>query len=114
MTRMILVAASLFCGAMSLADAQSPAGSAIPVTADNFVRAETDMYFASFAKRGALGKFIHLRELPLHHLARRACALRIAAREPQDLERVADGRERVAQLVRERREELVLAPIGFA
>jgi hypothetical protein len=32
---------------------------------DNFVRAETDMYFALFVKRGALGKFIHLRELPL-------------------------------------------------
>jgi hypothetical protein len=38
---------------------------AIPVTADNFVRAETDMYFGLFVSRGALGKFIHLRELPL-------------------------------------------------
>ncbi len=41
------------------------AQNAIPVTADNFNRAETDMYFAMFAKRGAFGKFIHLRELPL-------------------------------------------------
>ena len=37
----------------------------VPVTADNFVRAETDMYFGLFSSRGALGKFIHLRELPL-------------------------------------------------
>jgi hypothetical protein len=45
--------------------AQSPTGSAVPVTADNFKRAETDMYLAMFVKRGAFGKFIHLRELPL-------------------------------------------------
>ena len=38
---------------------------AVPVTADNFTRAETDMYFGMFAKRGAFGKFYHLRELPL-------------------------------------------------
>jgi hypothetical protein len=37
------------------------------VTPDNFVRAETDMYFAMFAKRGALGRFIHLRDLPLEN-----------------------------------------------
>lgn len=36
----------------------------VPVTADNFARAETDMYFAMFVKRGALGGFIHFRELP--------------------------------------------------
>lgn len=35
------------------------------VTADNFKRAETDMYFAMFVKRGTSDKFIHLRELPL-------------------------------------------------
>jgi hypothetical protein len=44
---------------------QAPAGNAIPVTADNFKRAETDMYFAIFVKRGGFGKLIHLRELPL-------------------------------------------------
>ena len=43
------------------AQAQNP----IPVTADNFNRAETDMYFAGAAKRGALGKFLHYRELPV-------------------------------------------------
>jgi hypothetical protein len=44
---------------------QSPEGNVIPVTADNFIRAETDIYFALFVKRGAFGKFYHFRELPL-------------------------------------------------
>ena len=35
------------------------------VTPDNFRRAETDTYFATFAKRGGFGKFHHLRDLPL-------------------------------------------------
>src|SRR4051794_30691355 len=35
----------------------------IPVTADNFVRAETDMYFGSAVKEGKLGDFHHNREL---------------------------------------------------
>src|SRR5262249_8042598 len=39
-------------------------GDAIPVTADNFTRAETDMYFASTVKRaGGIGKFDHRRQL---------------------------------------------------
>ena len=28
------------------------------------IRAETDMYFGMFVKRGGLGKFYHFRELP--------------------------------------------------
>ena len=51
--------------ASSAAFGQTPAGNAIQVTADNFNRAETDMYFAQFVRRGAFGKFIHLRDLPL-------------------------------------------------
>ena len=43
---------------------QPPVGKPIPVTPDNFVRAETDMYFAKFAKK-AFGKFHHVRDLPL-------------------------------------------------
>ena len=41
-----------------------PAGSAIPVTVDNFVRAESDLYFAGILKDsgGAIGKFNHRRE----------------------------------------------------
>jgi hypothetical protein len=35
---------------------------AVPVTADNFVRAESDTYFAALEKEGGLGKFYHRRE----------------------------------------------------
>jgi hypothetical protein len=34
----------------------------VPVTLQNFNRAETDMYFSNFAKQGAFGKFYHNRE----------------------------------------------------
>jgi hypothetical protein len=34
----------------------------VPVTVDNFVRAETHLYFGAVVKRGALGKFDHNRE----------------------------------------------------
>ncbi len=34
----------------------------VPVTADNFVRAESDVYFAGIAKDGGFGKFFHRRE----------------------------------------------------
>jgi hypothetical protein len=42
--------------------AQSQAGNAVPVTADNFVRAETDHYFREIAKNGGFGKFHHNRD----------------------------------------------------
>lgn len=35
---------------------------AIPVTADNFIRAESDLYMSNMVKDGALGKFVHRRE----------------------------------------------------
>jgi hypothetical protein len=34
-----------------------------PVTADNFVRAETDLYFAAIARDGGFGRFHHTRQL---------------------------------------------------
>jgi hypothetical protein len=34
----------------------------IPVTADNFIRAESDLYFSNVAKQGGFGKFFHFRE----------------------------------------------------
>jgi hypothetical protein len=34
----------------------------VPVTVENFIRAETDFYFGLPVSRGALGKFNHLRE----------------------------------------------------
>jgi hypothetical protein len=43
--------------------AQAPAGTAIPVTADNFPRAETDLYFGGIVKdAGGPGKFFHNRQ----------------------------------------------------
>ena len=48
----------------SAALAQAPAGGTVPVTVDNFVRAESDMYFGNVVnKLNGFGKFNHLREL---------------------------------------------------
>jgi hypothetical protein len=41
--------------------AQTPAGT-VPVTPDNFVRAESDLYLSNVVKDGGLGKFVHRRE----------------------------------------------------
>lgn len=46
-----------------MTNAQISAESTIPVTADNFVRAETDRTFAGEAKLGAFGKLLHFREM---------------------------------------------------
>jgi len=63
--RICIGAVLAWTGCIGLAQAQTTLGAPIPVTPDNFNRAETDMYFAYFEKKGALGKFLHLRELPL-------------------------------------------------
>ncbi len=43
--------------------AQSPSASTVPVTVDNFVRAESDLYFRGLLKdSGGIGKFLHRRE----------------------------------------------------
>lgn len=42
---------------------QAPAGNAVPVTPDNFNRAETDMIYAESVKAQGLGRFFHHREL---------------------------------------------------
>jgi hypothetical protein len=45
-----------------VAQAQTPtANGSITVTADNFVRAESDLYFSGLVKDGGLGKFYHRR-----------------------------------------------------
>ena len=46
----------------ALARAQSASSTAVPVTVDSFVRAETDNYLATNAKEAALGKLSHHRE----------------------------------------------------
>jgi hypothetical protein len=58
------IGASLLLTATSFgAFAQSPTGNAIPVTADNVVRAETDLYFGNAVKdAGGTGKFFHHRQ----------------------------------------------------
>jgi len=42
--------------------AASAPGAAIPVTPDNFVRAESDRYLGNLVKEGGIGKFLHRRE----------------------------------------------------
>jgi hypothetical protein len=51
---------------------QAPTSNAVPVTADNFNRAETDMYFGKSVKRGGIGNLSHSRELYLTDSHRRA------------------------------------------
>ena len=54
----------LLAAAAGVAGAASPRGPepAIPVTPDNFPRAESDLNMASAVKDGGLGKFLHRRE----------------------------------------------------
>jgi hypothetical protein len=49
---------------LSATQTQPNSDNPVPVTPDNFVRAETDMYLGIFVKRGALGKFYHFRDFP--------------------------------------------------
>jgi hypothetical protein len=60
---------SLVCLALSLAAtcaaalAQQSSGTTVPVTVDNYIRAQSDVYFGQTVKAGAFGKFRHGREL---------------------------------------------------
>ena len=47
----------------SVALAQAPSSPAVPVTVDNYIRAQSDIYFGQTVKAGAFGKFRHGREL---------------------------------------------------
>jgi hypothetical protein len=47
----------------SVALAQQPSGTAVPVAIDNYIRAQSDVYFGQTVKAGAFGKFRHGREL---------------------------------------------------
>src|SRR5437899_10675998 len=64
-TSMRILAAMSLVIASSLASAQTTGSSAEPVTADNYNRAQTDVYFAGVVKNGGFGKFRHGRELAL-------------------------------------------------
>jgi len=54
-----LVLAVCAACAATLAQAQTPS---VPVTVDNFVRAESDLYFTGLVKQGGIGKLLHRRE----------------------------------------------------
>src|SRR4029077_7476402 len=58
-----ICAASLLAATNSVALAQSPSGTAVPVTVDNYNRAQSDAYFGLTIRAGAFGKFVHGREL---------------------------------------------------
>jgi hypothetical protein len=53
----LLVAVSSFP-----AFAQTPVGNVVPVTVDNFIRAESDLYMRNIVKDGGFGKLLHRRE----------------------------------------------------
>src|SRR5262252_8575519 len=58
-----ICAASLLAATSSVALAQPPSGTAVPVTIDNYNRAQSDVYFGQTVKAGAFGNFRHGREL---------------------------------------------------
>ncbi len=45
------------------ADSQAPSNAPVPVTIDNYNRAQSDAYFALVAKGGGFDRFLHAREL---------------------------------------------------
>jgi hypothetical protein len=49
-------------GRMAQSQPPSASGAAIPVTAYNFVRAESDLYFGGIVKDGGFGKFLQAEE----------------------------------------------------
>lgn len=62
--KFVLVAAASMLAAHNTVHAQTTTGGGIPVTADNFIRAESDLYLSVVAlKEGGFGKFEHHREL---------------------------------------------------
>jgi hypothetical protein len=61
-TRIVLATASALV-MVGIGFARAQAGEAVPVTVDNFIRAESDLYFGNVVKEsGGTGKFNHRRE----------------------------------------------------
>jgi hypothetical protein len=52
---------SLMTASVAFAQQSNPPGNAIPVTVDNFARAESDLYMSNTARDGGFGKFHHNR-----------------------------------------------------
>ncbi len=63
MNARIFIVGAAMLAAVSAGNAQAPKGDPVPVTLDNFIRAESDLYFSGILKDsgGALGKFNHRR-----------------------------------------------------
>jgi hypothetical protein len=60
--KLVVSALAIATAAVGDARAQSPPTTPIPVTVDNFVRAESDLYVTNLEKEGGLGKLEHRRE----------------------------------------------------
>src|SRR5215469_850619 len=65
LTRVLLATICQAAFAQAQPVPQAPAGNTVPVTADNFNRAETDMYFGTIVKNGGIGHLEHRRVLYL-------------------------------------------------
>jgi len=60
---LLLAAANNAALAEAPALPQAPAGDTIPVTVDNFRRAESDLVMGPIVKDGGFGKYVHHRDL---------------------------------------------------
>ena len=58
---LLMLMLALAAGFPALAETGQPSSS-IPVSTDNFIRAESDLYFAGIVKNGGFAKFDHTRE----------------------------------------------------
>jgi len=64
MKEVAMVCALILTVSTQAASGQSSSGNAVPVTVENFIRAESDMYLSAVAlKENGFGKFEHHREL---------------------------------------------------
>ncbi len=62
LARSILAAALTLIMQAALAQTPPASSAPVPVTADNFVRAESDLYFAGIVRKSGFGRFFHDRE----------------------------------------------------
>jgi hypothetical protein len=60
-TKLAFLTLALTLNSLTGVSAQSPTGNPVLVTPDNFVRAETDLYFGNAVKDGGFSKFFHHR-----------------------------------------------------
>ena len=56
------IACVAVCAAKAQSPSPSPTGGSVPVTADNFLRVESDSVFADLVAQGGFGEFYHNRE----------------------------------------------------